>query len=131
MTLNLFRLAALPSIALILCTAAAAQDPSRTQREVGQLLDFVEHSDCLFNRNGTWYDGKAAREHLQGKYDYLQQRKLAPDAESFIQRGASESSISGKPYQVRCSGGQPMASSQWLSTELKRLRAGGAAAPHK
>jgi protein-disulfide isomerase-like protein with CxxC motif len=146
MTSNLYRLAAIPSIALVLCTAglgvgwaapaqptqgpAVAQDQARTQREVGQLLDFVARSDCQFNRNGTWYDSKAARDHLKDKYDYLQRRKLAPDAEAFIQRAATESSMSGKAYQVRC-GAQTMSSSQWLSTELKRLRAAEPAAPRK
>jgi hypothetical protein len=118
------RYLALPlSIALFLSAPAFAQDEARTRQEVAHLLDFVAASGCQFNRNGSWYEGKAAREHLQQKYEYLQKRKLVPDARAFIERAASTSSMSGKPYQVRCGNGQPFPSEQWLTTELARYRA--------
>jgi hypothetical protein len=109
--------------ALFLGAPAFAQDEARTRQEVAHLLDFVASSGCQFNRNGSWYESKAAREHLQQKYDYLQKRKMVPDARAFIERAASTSSMSGKPYQVRCGNGQPIASGQWLNTELERYRA--------
>ena len=104
--------------------ALAEQASPASQREVAQLLDFVAKSDCQFNRNGSWYDAKKARDHLQEKYDYLNRRGQAPTAETFIERAATQSSMSGKAYQVRC-GSQPvMSSASWLTTELKRLRTG-------
>jgi hypothetical protein len=105
--------------------AVAEQGTPSTKREVTQLLDFVAQSDCQFNRNGTWYDGKKARVHLQEKYDYLDHRGKVPNAEAFIELAASKSSISGKPYQVRCGNGPVLPSGPWLSNELKHLRAGG------
>jgi hypothetical protein len=105
--------------------AVAEPGTPATKREVTQLLDFVAQSDCQFNRNGTWYDGKKARVHLQEKYDYLNRRGKIPDAESFIDLAASKSSMSGKAYQVRCGNGPVMTSASWLSDELKHLRAGG------
>lgn len=102
---------------------AGKADPT-TQREVGQLLDFVAQSNCQFNRNGSWYDARKARVHLQEKYDYLDQRGKVPNAEAFIDLAASKSSMSGKPYQVRCGDAPVMPSATWLSTELKRLRTG-------
>jgi hypothetical protein len=105
--------------------AFAEQGSPVAQREVAQLLDFVGKSGCQFNRNGSWYDAKKARDHLQEKYDYLNRRGQVPNTEAFIERAASQSSMSGKAYQVRCSNGQSMTSASWLSTELKRLRAGG------
>jgi hypothetical protein len=105
--------------------AVAEQVPPTTQREVTQLLDFVAQSDCQFNRNGTWYDAKKARVHLQEKYDYLDHRGKITNAESFIELAASKSSMSGKAYQVRCGNGPVRPSATWLSEELKHLRAGG------
>jgi hypothetical protein len=43
-------------------------------------------------------------------------------AEDFIARAGTESSISHKPYQVRCSGKEAEASASWLQAELKRYR---------
>ena len=110
--------------------AMAAEPNPTTRREVGQLLDFVAQSNCQFNRNGSWYDAKKARVHLQEKYDYLDQRGKVPTAETFIDLAASKSSMSGKPYQVRCGDAPVMPSATWLSTELKRLRAGAHAGAH-
>lgn len=114
------------SIALAMSMAAPAwaqQDP-RARQEIAHLLDFVAQSGCQFNRNGSWHDSKAARDHLQDKYDYLQRRKLVPDTRAFIERAASESSFTHRAYQVRCGNGQPVSSAQWLNAELARYRAG-------
>jgi len=105
--------------------AVAEPGTPATKREVTQLLDFVAQSDCQFNRNGTWYDAKKARVHLQEKYDYLDHRGKIPNAEAFIELAATQSSMSGKAYQVRCGNGPVLPSASWLSNELKRLRAGG------
>lgn len=109
---------------------AQAQASGRTQHEVGHLLDYVEQSGCQFNRNGKWNASGAARAHLQRKYDYLEKRQMAPDAESFIERAASTSSMTGSPYQVRCAGKAPVASGPWLSAELQRFRASNLAVTH-
>jgi hypothetical protein len=106
--------------------AASAQQDARARQEIAHLLDFVGQSGCQFNRNGSWHDSKAARDHLQEKYDYLQRRKLVPDAKTFIERAATESSFSHRAYQVRCGKGQPITSAQWLNAELERYRAASA-----
>jgi hypothetical protein len=87
----------------------------------------VARADCQFNRNGTWHQGPAARAHLKKKYDYLAKRNLVPNAEAFIERAATSSSMSGTAYQVRCGNGAATASAPWLTTELRRYRAGGPA----
>jgi hypothetical protein len=115
------------TVALLCAGAGFAQVPAVTQREVGHLLDYVARPDCQFNRNGTWYRGDKAREHLKQKYDYLVKRDLAPTAEAFIERAATASSMSGKAYQVRCGGMAPTPSGPWLAEELRRYRAGAAA----
>lgn len=100
-----------------------AQQNARSRQEIAHLLDFVAQSGCEFYRNGSWHDSKAARDHLQDKYDYLQRRDLVPDTKAFIERAASQSSLSGKPYQVRCGKGPTITSAQWLNAELERYRA--------
>jgi hypothetical protein len=110
-------------LAMMSLATALAQQPDVTRREIEHLLDYVAQPGCQFNRNGSWYQGAEARDHLRQKYEYLDKRKMVPDAESFIQRAASESSMSGKPYQVRCGAGAPTPSGPWLREELKRYRA--------
>ena len=89
------------------------------------LLDAVAGSQCQFNRNGSWYEGAQARAHLQKKYDYLEQKKLVASTEQFIERAASESSISGKRYQIRCPGTSTVDSAAWLKERLAGLRRQG------
>ena len=48
--------------------------------------------------------------------------KLLHPAEDFIARAATESSMSHKPYQVRCAGKDAEPSAIWLTTELQRYR---------
>ena len=40
----------------------------------------------------------------------------------FIEKAASESSLSGTPYQVKCGEAAPIASRAWLSEELKKYQ---------
>jgi hypothetical protein len=110
-------------VALSLGVAAKAADLSPdAKREVDHLLDHLGQSGCEFNRNGTWYGAAAARSHLQMKLEHLSRRGLVSTAEEFIDRAASVSSVSGKPYQVRCGGGEAVPSKQWFQAELLRFR---------
>lgn len=59
--------------------------------------------------------------HLQKKLDYLERKDLVASSEDFIERAATQSSLSGKPYQVRCAT-QTRNSADWLNQELRRLR---------
>lgn len=107
---------------MLAAVQASAATPEVARVEVYQLLDAVERSQCQFNRNGSWHDAKAARAHLQKKFEYLDKKDLVPNAERFIERGASKSSSSGQPYQMQCAGAKPVTSAEWLTAELKRYR---------
>jgi hypothetical protein len=120
--MRLYRYAAVMLLAAALHGAAGAAPEPKAQAEIAHLLDYVATPGCQFNRNGSWHEGSEARAHLQKKYDYLVKRKLVTDAESFIERAASESSMSSKPYLVRCGGGQAVASAAYLKEELQRFR---------
>ncbi len=103
--------------------AAQAEPPVAVQREVSFLLGYVEGSGCGFQRNGTWYTSREAQAHLRDKYQYLVRQDLIASTEHFIERAATESSLSGSPYQVKCGSGPTITSRQWLSSELEQLRA--------
>jgi hypothetical protein len=103
--------------------AACAAPEARVQAEIVHLLGHVAAPGCQFNRNGSWHGGAEARLHLQRKYDYLVKRNLVTSAESFIAHAATGSSMSGKPYLVKCGNGQPVASAVYLQQELQRQRA--------
>jgi len=118
------RLSAAGILAVLLASpSACAADDARTRDEVTHLLDHLGRSGCQFSRNGTWYDAQKARAHLEEKYVYLQKRDMVPNTQAFIERAASTSSMSGKPYEVRCGTAQPVPSGRWLGEELQRYRA--------
>ena len=110
-------------LGLLLVPAARAEPPTGVQIEVNFLLGYVEGSGCEFFRNGSWHDSKAAQAHLRDKYKYLVARNLVNTTEQFIERAATESSLSGQAYEIRCNGGARKTSSQWLHDELARFRA--------
>ena len=103
--------------------ANAANLPEPARSEIGALLSRLEGSGCSFIRNGTGYSAAEARAHLDRKLRYLVNRSAVASAEQFIDRAASESSLSGQPYWVRCEGSLPVQSHTWLQGELRALRA--------
>ncbi len=129
MRITALLLPALP-VVLLLQTANAAPLPPAARAEVDALLTRLQASGCEFNRNGSWYAGADAKAHLLKKLDYLEGKDLVKTAEQFIEQGASSSSMSGKPYLVRCAGKAPVESGKWLAAELQQVRAArGASAP--
>ena len=105
----------LPLVALLLALAEAAAAQS-FDPAVSALLQSVETSGCEMERNGERHDGKAAAEHLRTKL----QRSGRPgmNADLFIDRVASGSTLSGKPYYVLCPGRPPVESRTWLRARL-------------
>jgi len=118
-----FTLGALLLAALCGPTGALAQTPVVVQNEVNYLLGYVAGSGCEFYRNGSWYSAQKAQAHLRDKYKYLHENNLSDSTEHFIDRAATQSSFSGKAYQIRCAGSAPVASQLWLREKLAALRA--------
>lgn len=112
------------TLGLTVLAAVHAATPPTAQAEINYLLEFVESSGCEFYRNGTWYDSRKARTHLQSKYEILAAKDRIKTAEEFIEKAATRSNVSGLNYQVRCSGGKPSASAEWLRGALERYRQG-------
>lgn len=104
--------------------AFSAEISPVAKQEIKHLLGYMKGSGCEFNRNGTWYNAPEAVNHLNNKYEYLLKKRLISSTEDFIKQAATKSSISGKPYQVRCAPNGPVQSSFWFNTELGKYRAG-------
>jgi hypothetical protein len=110
-------------VVLAIGAAARSAEPRpEAGREIGYLLERLGQSGCQFNRNGTWYGAAEARSHLENKLGSLSKRGLVRTAEDFIHRAASRSSMSGKPYLMRCGGGLVVPCEQWLLAELEQRR---------
>lgn len=107
-------------------SSGAASLPGSTRAEIDALLGALQASSCSFNRNGTWHSADEARAHLLRKLRQLEERGAVRTAEDFVELAASNSSISGKAYLVRCGTGEPVASGAWLMAQLKLLRTFGA-----
>ncbi|HAT40429.1 MAG TPA: hypothetical protein DCS87_01710 [Rheinheimera sp.] len=111
--------------ALVVVTPVSAVEPSSAAlQEIHQLLDVLGNSNCQFNRNGEWYTPAEAVKHLNKKFDVLVGKGKIGTTEDFIRIAASESSVSGEPYQVQCSGAPAVNSGPWLTDALAKIRSG-------
>jgi hypothetical protein len=113
------KLALIAAIAFATFTAnAIAKDDAI---EIEYLLTAVGSSNCVFIRNGTRHSAASAESHLRLKYGKT--RRHIDDADEFINKLASESSWTGKPYTLECPGEQPQPTKTWLFARLSGYRA--------
>jgi hypothetical protein len=110
------------ALALIAPGLALAAPTDSARREIAGLIGALDGSNCRFQRNGSWHDAAEARAHLQRKYDYLLKKDKVDTAEQFIERAASQSSMSGKPYRIACSGQPEQTAAVWFGARLTALR---------
>ena len=103
-------------LALAISPAIAADAPDP---EISHLLAVIGASGCVFIRNGKQHTADEAVEHLEKKYRRAGDR--VGDAESFIDRIASESSLSGRPYLIDCDGALTP-TREWLTAKLGAYR---------
>ena len=89
--------------------------------EIDHLLAAIETSNCTFIRNGKEYEPAAARSHLEMKRK--RGKRYYDSTEEFIERIASSSSWSGKPYIIRCGDAEPEPIKGWYLQALADYRA--------
>lgn len=89
-------------------------------QEIDYLLTTVGSSECTFIRNGSRYAAADAEAHLRMKYK--RGKRYASTTEKFIDRLASKSSFSKKPYYIECSDQEKVVSSEWLKARLEEYR---------
>jgi hypothetical protein len=99
--------------------AAADDKPATEAEKIEALIKHVEGLDAKFVRNGTEYDAKTAGRFLRAKWD--RQQDEIKTAAQFIEKVASMSSTSGKPYSIRFKDGTESKSGEYLTAQLKKL----------
>jgi hypothetical protein len=101
----------------------AAQAARSEQARIDALLKAIEDSGCRFERNGTQYDAAEGAAHLRMKLENAGGR--VQTAAQFIERIATGSSQSGRPYRVLCPDQPAQTSRQWLDQRLAELAGAG------
>jgi hypothetical protein len=116
-----FRTAAAGAIvALIGCSFSAIAKPLTEKEKIEGLIRIVEGLKyAKFIRNGSEYDSGSAAKFLRRKWET--QVKEIVTARDFIEKAASNSSTSGKPYLIRLKEGKTVKFGEYLMGELKRL----------
>lgn len=99
-----------------------ATDTAPPKVEILALLTRLESSGGRFNRNARWYRGADAAHFLSQKLALMDQHGDVASAERLIKLAASQRTMSGLPYRVRCGTAPPIESRPWLQSELTSLR---------
>ncbi len=107
-------------LAVALGPAQAQERPTTEKQKIEALIKHVaEMKGAKFVRNDKEYDAKTAARFLRGKWEAKEAEiKTAKD---FIEKVASVSSTTGKPYLIRPKGGKEMKFGEYLLAELKQL----------
>ncbi len=81
-------------------------------------------------RNGSWHSAAEARKLLEHKLSAAMRDPAGmPSTEHFIAKSGTRSSMSGKPYLVRCGDSQAVESGPWLMGKLAAMRTASVARP--
>jgi hypothetical protein len=88
---------------------------------VEKLLAILSTSKLTFVRNGSDHTGVEASAHIRSKYEGARDAIKTP--EDFIEKAASRSSLTGKPYLVKFADGTTQPLGAWLTERLAELRA--------
>ena len=125
--LSSFRFLRTALFALLLGAAAAlaqATPSASEQKLIDTLILRVSNMKTMtFMRNGDEHNAADAAKHMQAKFDHFKDEIVT--AEDFIDRCASRSEVTGKPYQVKLSNGVVKDAKEFLTAELHTLRKGG------
>ncbi len=112
------RLLALVTALALAMPAMVSADQAET--EIEYLISTVGESGCTFVRNGSRHAAEDAASHMRLKY--RRGKRYATSAELFIERLASKSSMSGKPYLIDCPDSGAVPSGEWLTARLHEYR---------
>ncbi len=90
------------------------------KQKIEALITHVEDlKDAKFVRNDREYDAKTAAKFLRGKWEANEAK--VKTAKDFIDKAASVSSTTGKPYLIRFKDGKDVKSGDYLRAELQKL----------
>lgn len=105
---------------LFLTSSLFAQQKLTEAQKIEHLIQYIAHLEgCKFIRNGSEYAPAEAADHLRLKLKKGGNAKMT--AKEFIDKLASESSMSGKPYQLKWTDGKVYIIKPFLVRELERI----------
>jgi len=109
-------------LGLIISSVHAQTLATAERQKIESLIKYVgELKDTKFVRNGSSYEVSTAVRFLRGKWEANDgQIKTARD---FIDKVASFSGTSGKPYLIRPKDGKEIPSREFLAAELQKIEA--------
>lgn len=94
--------------------------PSAEKKKIEILIGGVEQmTDAVFLRNGKSYSAPLAAEFLRRKWK--SRREEIRSAADFIDKVASFSSTTGKPYSIRWNDGRERLSAEYFKSQLFQL----------
>lgn len=88
-------------------------------QKIEYLIAFIAKQDGAFIRNGSEYTPAQAAEHLRMKWK--KGGSAIKTANDFIEKLATSSSMSGKPYQIKFKNGRTAQVGPLLRLELARI----------
>lgn len=116
--------AALVFVLAVSVSAISAAEPPISQAErqkIETLILTVEKlSEATFIRNDRSYDSASAARFLRGKW--RSRENEVRSAEDFIEKVASFSSTTGKPYLIRFHDGRETPSAAFLREQLAHMK---------
>jgi Family of unknown function (DUF5329) len=110
------RLVAVALLAFASLANAVDRPPAEDARIEYLLAVVASLHDAEFIRNGKAYDVAAAVRHLREKLELAGSR--VKTAEDFIRYCGSQSSVSGKPYEIRFPDGRAVLAADFLRQKL-------------
>jgi hypothetical protein len=117
-------------ILILIYAVPLCADWHEEEQKIDFLIEQVGLVDGYFVRNGNDHSPESAVAHLNMKMEKAMNSWFAPDkdkwtVEMFIEKIASKSSFSGKPYQIRFKSGQIVYTGDWFHERLKEFSANG------
>jgi hypothetical protein len=121
MVRNVIKLTGLLLVLVVAPSFLQAQTlPATENQKIEALIKHVgDLKDAKFIRNGSTYETSSAVRFLRGKWNANKAEVIT--ARDFIDKVASMSGTSGKPYFIRFNDGKEIKSSEFLLAELKKI----------
>jgi len=98
---------------------AQSAPPAEKQKIEALIKQVSDLKDAKFVRNGSSYEPPTAMRFLRGKWEAHDAQVTT--ARDFIDKVASVSGTSGKPYLIRFKDGRELKSRDFLLAELRKL----------
>jgi hypothetical protein len=117
------RIATLALLAAMAPLAAATPSEQEHKLIMALIARVQGMKNMKFLRNNEAHDAAEAAEHMQAKYKHFSKEIVT--AEDFIDRCASRSELTGKPYMVKLADGKTREARGFLMQELRAMRQQG------